>query len=162
MFFFHFDNLIHFQGASGRDYSQHTNKENNFSFFDQNDETNVKKTQLNETFDIFNVNNLKEEKNESVILESASRAPERVTDKLLALLKSNSNVTKVEPVKKINIDQNDKYLNGKEVKWNEVNDEFFDRLAYLKDIQSAAAEESAQLLKQLKELKLREEPIPRK
>lgn len=145
-------------GASAQDYSQHTNEEKkNLSFFNRNRETKVKEAQLNETFEVFNVNNSKKEKNECVT-ESISRASEQVTDKLLALLKSNSDVKKVESVEKIKkIDQNDKDSDERESKWNDVFNKFNDRLVYLSDIQNTAAEESAQLLKQLKELKLREE-----
>lgn len=143
-------------GASARDYFQHTNGvKKNLSFF--NHETKVKKTQLNETFEVFSVNNLKKEKNECVI-ESTSKASERVTDKLLAFLKNNSDVKKVESVEEIKkISQNDRDLGEKGLKWDDVFDQFNDRLAYLTDIQNTAAEESAQLLKQLKELKLRDD-----
>ncbi|CAL1679088.1 unnamed protein product [Lasius platythorax] len=143
-------------GASARDYSQHTNgKEKNLPFFNQNHETKVKKTQLNETFEIFN-DNIKKEKNECVS-ENTSRASERVTDKLLALLKNNSDVKKVESVEEIGkISQNNKDSGERGLKWDDVFDKFNDRLAHLTDIQNAAAEESARLLKQLNELKVRE------
>lgn len=130
-------------------------------FFNQNQEIKVKKTQLNETFEIFNVDNLKKEKNECVI-ESTSKTSERITDKLLAFLKSkesNSDVKKVESIEEIKkISQNDRDSSEKGLKWDDVFNKFNDRLAYLTDIQNTAAEESAQLLKQLKELKLRNEP----
>lgn len=150
---------MHFQGASAQNYSQHINGEKkNVSFFNQNHEIKVKKTQLNETFEIFNVNNIKKEKNKCVI-ENTSKTSERVTDKLLAVLKSNTDVKKVESVEEIKkISQNDTDSGEKELKWDDVFNKFNDRLAYLTDIQNTAAEESAQLLKQLKELKLRNEP----
>ncbi|XP_050454693.1 uncharacterized protein LOC126853187 [Cataglyphis hispanica] len=145
-------------GASAQNYSQHINGEKkNVSFFNQNHEIKVKKTQLNETFEIFNVDNIKKEKNECVI-ENTSKTSERVTDKLLGYLKSNSDDKKVEFVEEIKkISQNDRD-SEKELKWDDVFNKFNDRLAYLTDIQNAAAEESALLLKQLKELKLRNEP----
>jgi len=147
------------QGACAQDYSQHTNEEKeNLSFFNQNHEGEIKKSQLNETFEISNINNLKKEKDETVI-ENTSRASERITDKMLALLKSNSDVKKVDSIKDIKkINQNED-SDERGLKCDDVFKKFNDRLAYLTDIQTAVAEESAQLLKQLKELKLREESL---
>lgn len=125
------------------------------SFFNQNHELEVKKSQLNETFEISNINNSKNE----TIIENTSKTSERGTDKLLALLKSNSDVKKIDSIKDKNkkISQSDKDSGERGLKWDDVFNKFNDRLAYLTDIQNAAAEESAQLLRQLKELKLREE-----
>ncbi|KAL6431380.1 hypothetical protein ACFW04_007188 [Cataglyphis niger] len=146
-------------GASAQNYSQHINEEKkNVSFFNQNHKIKVKKTQLNETFEIFDVDNIKKEKNEYVI-ENTSKTSKQVTDKLLGYLKSNSDIKKIESVEEIKkISQNDRDSSEKELKWDDVFNKFNDRLAYLTDIQNTAAEESAQLLKQLKELKLRNEP----
>lgn len=147
------------QGACAQDYSQHTNEEKkNLSFFNQNHEGEIKKSQLNETFEISNINNLKKEKDETVI-ENTSRASERITDKMLALLKSNSDVKKVDSIKDIKKINQHEESDERELKCDDVFKKFNDRLAYLTDIQNAVAEESAQLLKQLKELKLREESL---
>lgn len=143
-------------GACAQDYSRHTNGDKkNLSFFNQNHELEVKKSQLNETFEISNINNSKNE----TIIENTSKTSERGTDKLLALLKSNSDVKKIDSIKDKNkkISQSDKDSGERGLKWDDVFNKFNDRLAYLTDIQNAAAEESAQLLRQLKELKLREE-----
>ncbi|XP_072761386.1 uncharacterized protein [Anoplolepis gracilipes] len=148
-------------GASAQDYSHYAKEKKNLSLSHQNHETTVKNTQLNETFEIFNNDNLKKEKNEC-LNESTSRASERITDKLLALLKNKEDVRKVESVEEISVKQNYKDSGERGLNWDDVFNQFNDRLAYLTDIQTAVAEESAQLLKQLKELKLREEPTLRK
>lgn len=146
------------QGACAQNYSQHTNGEKKNLFFNQNHEIDIKKPQLNETFEVFNINNLKKEKDETII-ENTFRASERVTDKLLASLKSNSEkkIDSIKDIKKIN--ENDKDSDEGELKWDDVYKKLNDRIAYLTDIQNTAAEESVQLLKQLKELKLREESL---
>lgn len=148
------------QGACAQDYSQHTNEDKkNLSFFNQNHEIEVKKSQLNETFEVSNINNSKKEKNETII-ENTSKTSERVTDKLLASLKSNSDMKKIDSVKDKKISQNDKDSGDERgLRWDDAFNKFNDRLAYLTNIQNTAAEESAQLLKQLKELKLREESL---
>lgn len=126
-------------------------------FFNQSHEAEDKQ-KLNETCEIFN--NLKKDKNEYVG-ENTSSASSRASE-LLATLKGND-VKKVETVEEIGkASQNDKDLGERGLKWRDVFKKFNDRLVYLTDIQNTAAEESARLLKQLNELKLREEAPSKK
>lgn len=88
---------------------------------------------------------------------------ERVTDRLLALLKNESGIKMVQPMKEtVKVDQINKDSGEKGQTWDEILDTFNKRLTYLTNIQNAAAEESAGLLEQLKELKSREEIAPKK
>lgn len=59
------------------------------------------------------------------------------------------------------IDQTNKDPYEKEG-WDEILTKYNERLSYLTDLQNAAAEESAQILQQLEELKLCEEIASRK
>lgn len=121
--------------------------------------TKSKKTETVATPKLFNVdNNINKEKDEC-IASTSSVSSERVTDKLLALLKNDSDVKKVQPTEEpIKIDQTlNKNSDEKIQVWDEMLSKFNERLNYLTSVQNAAAEESAQLLEQLRELKLRKE-----
>lgn len=140
--------------------SQPTNrKEKNLPLFNQNHETEEVKQKLNETYEISD--KFKKEKNECIGENRASsKTSERVTE-LLATIKGD--IKKVEIVEEIGkANQNDKDLDERGLNWSDVLKKFNDRLVYLTDIQNTAAEESARLLRQLKELKLREEAPSKK
>lgn len=145
-----------------RDYFQHVNRENG-NFSDQHQEAKVKKPETTTTSELFNIDNRNKERDEC-IASTSSASSERVTNKFLALLKQESSVKKVQPIEETRIDQmnKDKDLREKEPTWDEILSKYNERLSYLTNIQSAAAEESAQILEHLKELQLREEIVLRK
>ncbi|XP_077278447.1 uncharacterized protein LOC143906310 [Temnothorax americanus] len=137
-----------------KDYLQQINRENgNFSISNQNQETSVKKTvektETAATSEPFNIDKEKKERDEC-IASTLSVSGERVTDKLLALLKNESSAKKVQPTEKTTKNKN---LGEKEPALDEILSKF-DRLTYLAEIQNTAAEESAQILQQLKDLEL--------
>lgn len=82
---------------------------------------------------------------------------DRVTDNLLALLKNELSVKKVQRKEEIKIDQINKDSDEKGSALDEISSKLNERLAYLTEIQDAITKESARILEQLKELKLREE-----
>ncbi|EZA55886.1 hypothetical protein DMN91_011320 [Ooceraea biroi] len=100
-------------------------------------------------------------KGESNCDESASGtavSQTRDVDKLSAFLKNNLDFAKMGSA------ANTKKMNKGDdnLTWEEVFTTFNERLTFLTDIQSTAAEESARLLKQLKDLKLHQETGPKK
>ncbi|XP_011869958.1 PREDICTED: uncharacterized protein LOC105563190 [Vollenhovia emeryi] len=125
-------------------------KDENFSKFNLSQQTNMEKLEPDTTSKPFNIDNRKDE---GCVASTSSGSGERVTDKLLALLKEEPSVKKPteEPLK---IDQMIKNPDEKGPAWEQVLSKVNDRLTYLTDVQNAAAEESAQILKQLEELKL--------
>ncbi|XP_071574232.1 uncharacterized protein [Temnothorax nylanderi] len=143
-----------------KDYLQQINRENgNFPISNQNQETSVKKTvektETAATSEPFNIDKKRKERDEC-IASTSSVSGERVTDKLLALLKNESSAKKVQPTEKTTkLEQMNKDLGEKEPALDEILSKFDDRLTYLAEIQNAAAEESARILQQLKNLKLR-------
>lgn len=140
-----------------RDYFQHVSKENgNFSFSDQNQEIKVKKAETVTTSKLFNTDNRKKERDE-YIANTSSVSNDRVTDNLLALLKNELSVKKVQRKEEIKIDQINKDSDEKGSALDEISSKLNERLAYLTEIQDAITKESARILEQLKELKLREE-----
>lgn len=153
----------HFQRITLGDYLQHFNGEKeNFPISDQNQETKIKerKTEI-VTSKLFNDNDNKK-KGDKCIASSSSAPSERVTDKLLTLLKDESDKKEQPMEKTIKIDQINKDSDESEQTWDEVLNKLNERLVYLANIQNAAAEESAQLLSQLKKLKPREESASKK
>lgn len=131
----------------------------NFSYFDQSQEIKVENTETDATSELFNIDDKKKERDECVA-STSSASNDRVTDKLLALLK-NESIKKIQPTKEIKIDQMNK-IPDKESALDEMLSKYNERLVYLTEIQNAAARESAQILEQLKELKLRKEIALRK
>ncbi|KAL0117787.1 hypothetical protein PUN28_008881 [Cardiocondyla obscurior] len=115
-----------------------------FSVFTENQETKPKKIK---TLDLFD--NIERQKRDECIPSTSSG--ERVTDKLLALLKSESSMKKKQPKEEIPAKPDEK------LPASHILSRMNERLTYLNGIQNAAAKESAQILKQLKELKLCEE-----
>ncbi|XP_012523796.1 uncharacterized protein LOC105829478 isoform X2 [Monomorium pharaonis] len=89
-----------------REYFQNTGKgEANYSMSDQNQKTNVNKTEIDATSEPFNVANTKKEKNEN-IANTSNVSGERVTDRLLALLKNESGIKEVQFIKEtVKVDQ---------------------------------------------------------
>ncbi|XP_024880955.1 uncharacterized protein LOC112460489 [Temnothorax curvispinosus] len=143
-----------------KDYLQQINRENgNFSISNQNQDTSVKKTvektEAAATLEPFNIDKKKKERDEC-IASTSSVSGDRVTDKLLALLKNESSAKKVQPTEKTTmLEQMKKDLGEKEPALNEILSKFDDQLTYVAEIQNAAAEENARILQQLKDLILR-------
>lgn len=80
-------------------------------------------------------------------------------NKLSAMLKRNLDGIKIDPATEMK--KTDKETD-ENLTWDEIFSTFNERLAHLTDIQNAAAEESARLLKQLKDLKLHQDSVPKK
>lgn len=145
-----------------KDYFQQVTRENgNFSISNQKKkrtEVESKKTGMDSTFSI----DMKKGKDES-IENTSSASKERVTDTLLALLQNESSAKKQSMNNTVKIDQINKSFGVKGPVLDKIFDQFTERLAYLNDIQSTAAEESARLSQQLKDLKeLRDQMASRK
>jgi len=135
-----------------------TNENGNFSISDRNQETKVKKSEIDETSEPFTVDNTKKREDECNM--STSNVSSVRVNELLTLLKGESSIEKVQPVK--NTTKNDQISKNSGEKGStsaELFKQFNERLAYLRDIQNTAAEESARLFEQLKELKLYEEMV---
>jgi len=153
---------LYFQ-VSLKDYFQHVTSENgNFSISDRNQKTEVKKSEIDETSELLTVDNTKKREDECN-MNTSNVSGVRVTNELLTLLKGESNIEKVQPVKNTTkSDQISKNSDEKGLISAEIFKQFNERLAYLRDIQNTAAEESARLFEQLKELKLYEEMVLKK
>ncbi|XP_011173087.2 uncharacterized protein LOC105205418 isoform X1 [Solenopsis invicta] len=147
------------QRKSVIDYIQHVSKEKaNNSMFDQSRETKVNKTEVDTISEPFNVDNRKKERNEC-IASGSSVSGEQVTDRLLTLLKNEvSGIKQGQSIQEtVKVNEIDKDSGEKGQTWNEIWDAFNKQLMHLTNIQTAAAEESARLIEQMKEFKLREE-----
>ncbi|KYN27737.1 hypothetical protein ALC57_02801 [Trachymyrmex cornetzi] len=150
-----------------KDYFQQVNRENESSSIsnrnqkEKTTEVRGKKTEMNATSELLNVD-MKKARDEH-IANTSSVYNEQVTDTLLALLKDESRAKKQSMNDTVKTDQIAKNFDEKGPVLDEIFNQFTERLAYLNDIQSTAAVESARVSQQLKDLKeLRDQMALRK
>ncbi|KYN37713.1 hypothetical protein ALC56_07912 [Trachymyrmex septentrionalis] len=150
-----------------KDYFQQVTRENgNFSISNRNQKekkTKVgnKKIEMDATSKLFNVD-MKKARDEC-IANTSNMSNERVTDTLLALLKDESSAKEQFMNDTVKTNQITKNFDEKGPVLDEIFNQFTERLAYLNDIQSTAAVESARVSQQLKDLKeLRDQMALRK
>ena len=116
---------------------------------------------MDATSKLFNVD-MKKARDEC-IANTSNMSNERVTDTLLALLKDESSAKEQFMNDTVKTNQITKNFDEKGPVLDEIFNQFTERLAYLNDIQSTAAVESARVSQQLKDLKeLRDQMALRK